>query len=85
MVSSGMNATTTADAKIAFANEHWAAGRTVYVATALRVTVLSAKASRASALPLLKVGKDGSLLLLERWSRGCPVYVDADYCRLSAR
>ena len=57
------------------------AGKTLYVATATRVTPINAKTVRAferAGVPVLKTGKDGHLYLAQGRK-----YVDCTYCSLT--
>ena len=57
-------------------------GRTVYVTTALRSTAISPKTFNnwaSKGTDIVKVGKDGSLLMAEGRK-----YVNIDYCKISA-
>ncbi len=62
---------------IASINEGIAAGRTVYVATATRITPYSPRTVariRAAGAEPFRVLADGCIAMLARWSKGAPKY-----------
>lgn len=70
----------TATAKLETITKAWSEGRTVYIQTAMRVTVLSAKTAAkfaAAGRPVVKI-KGDSLYVIEGKR-----YVCADYCAIS--
>lgn len=72
-----MNTNTNADL-LARINHDLAAGRTVYVGTTLRVTTFSPKTVaniRARGVEPFKLGADGSLRMVEGWTKGAPRFV----------